>query len=96
MAEPSEQEAGGLEARGLEARVWALEMLVAFLFAAQHMQTPDPAAAVQRLKDMLIDRAGEHDLPEGEALRAAVLAELERAVGRAEVLQGMLPRRLVD
>ncbi len=80
----------------MEARIWALETLVAFLFAAQHMQTPDPAAAVARLRAQLIERAGDEVLPGDHIRREAALAELDRAVGRILGLQERLPRRLVD
>jgi hypothetical protein len=80
----------------LEARIWALETLVAFLFAAQHMQTPDPAAAVARLRAMLLDRGDISGAPADRASREAALAELERSVGRITELQENLPKRLVD
>ncbi len=80
----------------LEARIWALETLVAFLFAAQHLQTPDPAAAVARLRTFLIDRPDIPGAPAGADARDAALAELERSVNRIVELQDRLPRRLVD
>ncbi len=77
----------------LEVRVRVLEMLVAFQFAAQHMQTPDPAAAVRRLRQLLIDRAQEL-LPDLDP--DLVQSEFEQALDRILALQGQLPRRLVD
>jgi hypothetical protein len=80
------------ELAALEVRVRVLETLVAFQFAAQHMQTSDPAAAVRRLRDLLVDRAREDDPASAEQVRAALTASLERI----ESLQAELPRRLVD
>jgi hypothetical protein len=80
----------------LEARIWALETLVAFLFAAQHMQTPDPAAAVARLRALLLGRTDIPGAPADAAGRDAALAQLERSVARITALQESLPRRLVD
>jgi hypothetical protein len=81
------------ELKRLEVRVQVLETLVAFQFAAQHMQTPDPAAAVRRLRELLIDRAAA-SLPDLDP--ALVQSEFEQALGRITTLQGRLPRRLVD
>jgi hypothetical protein len=81
------------ELRRLEVRVRVLETLVAFQFAAQHMQTPDPAAAVRRLRSLLIERARE-TLPELDA--ALVQSEFEQTLDRILDLQEQLPRRLVD
>ena len=74
----------------IEARLAALELLVALLFAAQHMQTPDPAAALKRLRSVLPgqDAPGVAD--------AALAAATDRIVGRIEALQDLLPKRLVD
>ena len=77
----------------LEVRVRVLEMLVAFQFAAQHMQTPDPAAAVRRLRALLIERASD-TLPDLDA--GLVQTEFEQALARIVELQDQLPRRLVD
>jgi hypothetical protein len=80
------------EQAALEVRVRVLETLVAFQFAAQHMQTSDPAAAVRRLRDMLVDRARDEDPGSAAQVRAALEASLERI----QSLQNELPRRLVD
>jgi hypothetical protein len=80
------------EQAALEVRVRVLETLVAFQFAAQHMQTSDPAAAVRRLRDMLVDRARDEDPGSEAEVRAALEASLERI----QSLQDELPRRLVD
>jgi hypothetical protein len=81
------------ELNRLAVRVRVLETLVAFQFAAQHMQTPDPAAAVRRLRAQLIERARE-TLPDLDA--DLVAAEFEAALGRILELQEQLPKRLVD
>ena len=79
------------ELADIEARLSVVEILLAFQFAPQHMQTSDPSAARRRLKSLLLDRT---DPPGGD--RAAVSAAMERAVQRIIELQESLPRRLVD
>ena len=84
------------ESPSIETRLWALETLVALLFAAQHLQTPDPSAALLRLRSTLLDSDGAHMLGRDEGQRAAAAAELERAMQRIVRLQQSLPSRLVD
>jgi hypothetical protein len=81
----------------IEVRLWALETLVAFQFAAQHLQSSDPAAAIKRLQTLLIERAHESSFNAADAdhLKAAS-AELEKSVERILAIQEQLPRRLVD
>jgi hypothetical protein len=82
---------------GVEIRLRVLEMLVAFLFASQHMASPDPAAAVKRLRAMLVDRAREIPIPGLDpALIDQAEAQFGEAVDRILSLQDQLPRRLVD
>ncbi|HVN00599.1 MAG TPA: hypothetical protein VMT68_10330 [Caulobacteraceae bacterium] len=79
----------------IEIRLQVLETLVAFQFAAQHMQSADPAAAIARLRALLLER----QLPMpglDPALADAAQAELAAAVDRILALQDQLPRRLVD
>jgi hypothetical protein len=83
------------ELSGIEARLRVLETLVAFQFAAQHMQTSDPAAAVRRLRELLVDNAREGSEADPE-LAPRVRAELQAALDRIQSLQEQLPRRLVD
>lgn len=80
------------ELSAIEVRLSVLEVLVNFLFAAQHMQTADPAAAVARLRTQLLDRAIG---TEGER-KAEISQALERTVQRILELQDQLPRRLID
>ena len=75
----------------IEVRLSALEILMAFQFAAQHMQTSDPAGAIHRLRSLLLEREG----ASGER-QAAISTALERVVQRIVDLQERLPRRLVD
>jgi len=80
-----------------EIRLQVLETLVAFQFAAQHMQTPDPAAAIARLRALLLDPAADFPIPGLDpAMAGEARAELEAALGRVLALQSQLPRRLVD
>jgi hypothetical protein len=83
---------------GIEIRLRVLETLVAFQFAAQHMQTPDPAAAVRRLREVVVDKARGAPLPglDDPALAARAQAQFEEALDRILALQEQLPRRLVD
>ncbi|HEX4301604.1 MAG TPA: hypothetical protein VHZ78_02340 [Rhizomicrobium sp.] len=76
----------------IEVRLTVLEALVTFQFAAQHMQTSDPAAAVARLRSLLLDGA----VGSADERKAAVADALERTVQRILDLQEQLPRRLVD
>jgi hypothetical protein len=78
----------------LERRVKVLETLLAFQFAAQHMQTSDPAAAIRGLRSLLV--SPDATLPAGAADDPELAAEFERVVGLVESLQHTLPRRLVD
>jgi hypothetical protein len=79
----------------IEIRLKVLETLVAFQFAAQHMQSPDPAAAIARLRRLLVERG--LPVPGLEPAQAdAAQAELVAAVDRILALQDQLPRRLVD
>ena len=81
----------------IEVRLWALETLVAFQFAAQHLQTSDPTAAIKRLQTLLIERAHEPSFNAADAAHLkAASAELEKSVERILALQEQLPRRLVD
>jgi hypothetical protein len=80
-----------------EIRLQVLETLVAFQFAAQHMQTPDPAAAIDRVRALLVDRAREIPMPGLDpSLVERAQAELQQALDRILALQDQLPRRLVD
>ena len=80
----------------LEARIAALEMLVIFQFASQHMQTSDPASAIHRLRTLLLDRADPHPTDADEQRRKAALAAMHQILRRIADLQEKLPRRLVD
>lgn len=81
----------------IKIRLQALETLVAFQFAAQHMQTADPAAAIARLRELLVDRAAEIPMPGLDpSLADRARTELRQAVERILDLQAQLPRRLVD
>jgi hypothetical protein len=81
----------------IEIRLRVLETLVAFQFAAQHMQTADPAASIVRLRELLVERASEAPMPGLDpALRGQAEAELSQALDRIMALQEQLPRRLVD
>ena len=82
------------EELSINVRLQALEILVAFLFAAQHMQTTDPAAAVSRLRSMLLEQFADRSSDAKD--RNAVLAALEREVQHIQALQAKLPIRLVD
>ena len=63
--------------------------------AAQHKQTPDPAAAITRLRALLLSRdAPMPGLDRAQSARAQ--AELEAALDRILALLQQLPRRLVD
>ncbi|HUJ02434.1 MAG TPA: hypothetical protein VLW75_02270 [Rhizomicrobium sp.] len=77
----------------LELRITVLETLVAFGFAAQHMQTADPADAMRRLRALLVERIARAT---GEGRQREIAAELERVIKRIADLQTQLPRRLVD
>jgi hypothetical protein len=79
----------------IEVRLSVLEMLVAFQFAAQHMQTSDPAGAIRRLRSLLLERM-EAGASAGDGRQDAISAAMERAIQRIDDLQGQLPRRLVD
>jgi hypothetical protein len=83
------------ELADIEVRLAVLETLMDFQFASQHMQTSEPAAAINRLRSLLLERVAAA-LPDGEAPRADVTAALERAIQRIADLQEQLPRRLVD
>ncbi len=81
----------------IKIRLQALETLVAFQFAAQHMQTPDPAAAIGRLRELLVDRAAEIPMPGLDpSLADRARTELQQTLDRILALQAQLPRRLVD
>ncbi len=81
----------------IEIRLRVLETLVAFQFAAQHMQTADPAASIVRLRELLVERASEIPMPGLDpGLRDRANAELSQALDRILGLQAQLPRRLVD
>lgn len=80
----------------IEVRLSVLEVLLAFHFASQHMQSADPAAAIHRLKSLLLDRLDEHAGMESASRRAAVVAAMDAAVKRIADMQERLPRRLVD
>ncbi|MDH7971462.1 hypothetical protein QH494_04650 [Sphingomonas sp. AR_OL41] len=81
------------ETPDLEARLAALEMLVSFLFASQHMQTADPAAALKRLRADLIEN---RDTPVATHPSSAFSATLDRVVAGIVEIQDILPKRLVD
>ena len=79
----------------LDIRLWALETILAYVVASQHMQDTAPKAALERLSALVI--AGQWslaDLP--DSLREAALAELARVAERIHAIQSELPPRLVD
>lgn len=81
-----------MESLAIEARLDALEKVVCFLVAAQHMQSPDPDAAVARLRQILAtDEDTNRDAPNG----SVEVAE-RRLLDIIGALQAALPRRLVD
>ncbi len=79
----------------IEVRLAVLETLMDFQFASQHMQTSDPAAAVGRLRSLLLERMP-RAAPDSDVQRVAITAAMERAIQRIVDLQNGLPRRLVD
>jgi hypothetical protein len=78
----------------IEARLAAMETMIAFLFASQHMLTADPAAALERLRQMIV--AGKLTPPDTDPSPEAYAAATSRIVDRIVALQRDLPRRLVD
>ena len=80
----------------MEVRLSVLEILIAFQFASEHMQTSDPAGAIHRLRALLLGRIDEHAGVKSEQRKTAILAAMDRAVLRITDLQEKLPRRLVD
>ncbi|HVR91410.1 MAG TPA: hypothetical protein VHG29_10000 [Novosphingobium sp.] len=79
----------------LEIRLWALETILAFVIASQHLQNSDPGAALERLHMLVLE--GEWPLTEvPENAREAALDELARVAARVRAIQVELPRRLVD
>ena len=78
-----------------EVRLWALETILAFVVASQHMQSLDPEESLERLRTLVL--LGDWPLIElPEEVREAALAELVRVAERIQTIQAELPRRLVD
>lgn len=82
------------ESGDLETRLAALEFLVAYLFASQHLQTADPAAALDRLQ-MLLRNSEDGETP-ARWPEPTVRIATERLLELMATIQETIPKRLVD
>lgn len=78
----------------IEARLAALELLVAFLFAAQHTHTPDPEEALRQLHALLVDP--DSSVRPADVSPATVRAAANHVLRLVLDLQERLPKRLID
>lgn len=78
----------------IEVRLAALELLVAFLFAAQHTHTPDPDAALRQLHALLLDP--DSAVRPADVSTATIETAANHVLRLVVDLQERLPKRLVD
>ncbi len=80
-----------------QARLWVLEVLVMFQYAARHFQNLDPASALRELTTFLERPDSAALLPDLEPeLRPQAQAMLQARLQDIAALQRQLPKRPID